>query len=139
MQEAVEVVPPVVNRDDAYFWEAAREHRLVAQRCLGCGALRHPATPFCGDCQSGSWAPETLSGRGVVFSWVVSKPPGGSDSPGRIVAVIELAEGLAMVSNLVGVDPLDDLRGLPVEVVFETFRNDVVLPQFRPIDRVVNP
>lgn len=132
-----QTVAPVVNRDDAYFWEAARQHRLVAQACLECGTLRHPATPFCGSCQSPRWEARQLSGRGSVFSWIVSKPPKATEEdPGRIVAVVQLAEGFALVSNLVDVDPLQDLRGLDVEVFFEEFDGDVVLPQFRPVGEV---
>jgi hypothetical protein len=48
------------------------------------------------------------------------------------VALVELEEGVRIVSNLRDVDP-DDVRiGMAVEVAFETFGGDVVLHQFRP-------
>ena len=41
---------PTVTDDSAPFWEAARDGRLVAQRCAGCGELHHPPRPECPRC-----------------------------------------------------------------------------------------
>ena len=49
-----------------------------------------------------------------------------------IVALIQLEEGVRIVSNLLNIDPDDVTIGMPVEVAFETFDGDVVLHQFRP-------
>src|SRR6202044_389062 len=43
---------PAVDPDTAPFWEAARERRLITQRCGSCGALRFPPTPLCARCRS---------------------------------------------------------------------------------------
>jgi hypothetical protein len=49
-----------------------------------------------------------------------------------IVALIELTEGVRLVSNLCEIAP-DEVRvGMPVEVFYATFDDDVVLHQFRP-------
>ncbi len=45
--------------------------------------------------------------------------------------VIELEEGVRMVSWLVDVAPADIRIGLPVEVVFEDVTPEVTLPKFR--------
>ena len=44
----------------------------------------------------------------------------------------ELDEGVRLVSNLCGIDPADVTVGMPVEVYYQTFDNDLVLHQFRP-------
>ena len=36
---------PIVTEDSAIFWDAAAQHRLVAQRCAECATLRHPPAP----------------------------------------------------------------------------------------------
>jgi hypothetical protein len=36
------------------------------------------------------------------------------------------------VSNLTAIDPADVTPGMPVEVYFQTFDDDLVLHQFRP-------
>ena len=49
-----------------------------------------------------------------------------------VVALVELAEGVRLVSNLCDIDPADVTVGMPVEVCYQTFDNDLVLHQFRP-------
>ncbi|HXO57732.1 MAG TPA: zinc ribbon domain-containing protein [Mycobacterium sp.] len=125
----ITVIPPVPSRTDEYFWQAARESRLVARRCAGCGALQHPPTPMCPHCQSLDFTVEDLSGRGVIHSWIVSRHPSVSDSDSRIVALIDLEEGIRMVSNIAA-DPATPVRtGVAVRVTFAQF-GDVTLPQF---------
>jgi len=53
-----------------------------------------------------------------------------------IVALIELAEGVRLVSNLTDIDPGDVRAGMPVEVYYQRFNGageiEFVLHQFRP-------
>ncbi|CNN74581.1 putative nucleic-acid-binding protein containing a Zn-ribbon [Mycobacterium tuberculosis] len=39
---------------------------------------------------------------------------------------------MRIVSNLTDIDPADVTVGMPVQVYFQTFENDLVLHQFRP-------
>jgi uncharacterized protein len=125
------VVPPVVNRDDEYFWSGVAEDRLLIRRCAECGYLQHPPTPMCPKCGSVEWGVQELSGRGVVYSWIVSRHPTEPEANPRIVAIVELEEGARLVSNLHGIDPKDVTNGMPVEVLL-TEVDGVKLPQFRP-------
>jgi uncharacterized OB-fold protein len=116
------------------FWDAARRHDLVVQRCGGCGTHRFPARDVCSRCLSreADWVP--VSGRGTVFTWAVMHQvyhPGFAGEVPYAVVVIELAEGARLVSNLVDC-PVSDIRaGMPVEVVFDDVTPDVTLPKFR--------
>jgi len=127
------VIPPTPTADDAFFWDAVREGRLVFQRCAGCARLRHPPAPMCGDCHSLEWDTQESTGRGVVYTWIVSHHPTRPDAEPRIVALVELDEGVRLVSNLVGTDADDVRNDMAVEVCFGTFDGDVVLPQFRAV------
>ena len=49
-----------------------------------------------------------------------------------VVALIELEEGVRIVSNLTDIDPADITVGLPVQLYFQSYDNDLVLHQFRP-------
>jgi len=126
---------PQVSPDMAPFFEAARRHELVVQRCAGCGALRFPARPICSRClgREAIWVP--ASGRGTVFSFAVmhqaSHPGFAADVPYAVV-VIELEEGPRVLSNLIGCAVGDIHIGLPVEVAFEELTPEVTLPKFRP-------
>ncbi|MET9083764.1 bifunctional MaoC family dehydratase N-terminal/OB-fold nucleic acid binding domain-containing protein [Streptomyces sp. NPDC004237] len=129
---------PVVNRDNAGFWEGVAEGRLLIQRCAGCGTLRHPWLPGCNACGSLDWDTVESAGAGTVYSYVVMHhPPFPAFDPPYAVGLIELAEGVRMVSNVVGV-PYDKVRiGLPVRVEFLRYEEDgtaTTLPVFRAVD-----
>lgn len=120
------------------FWAAAREHRLVVQRCDGCGALRHYPQPMCPDCHSlaFSWAP--LSGRGTVHTFTVTHQafhPAWADRVPFAVATIDLEEGVRMVSDLPTGDVDDVAIGRAVECWFEDHLLDdgttFTFPRFR--------
>ncbi|MFI7499521.1 bifunctional MaoC family dehydratase N-terminal/OB-fold nucleic acid binding domain-containing protein [Streptomyces sp. NPDC049687] len=132
---------PVVNRDNAGFWEGVRDHRLLLQRCTACATLRFPWLPGCHACGSPEWDTVEARGEGSVFSYVVMHHPPfpaftESDQPADAagpyaVGLIELAEGVRMVSNVVGV-PYDKVRiGMPVRLEFRRYDDELTLPVFR--------
>jgi uncharacterized OB-fold protein len=115
------------KRDDDFFWEGVDQGRLLAQRCSQCGTLRHPPAPMCGDCQSVAWEANELSGRGTVYSWLVSKHPSRPDAAPRTVVLVDLDEGLRLVSNIVEGESVE--IGDPVSLTFGEARG-VRLPMF---------
>lgn len=124
---------PAVSPDTEFFWNGLRDNKLLIQRCDGCGALRNPPRPMCPHCRSLAWTAIESSGRGTVYSHVVPLEPKFPffDYP-YVVVLVELDEGIRLVSNLCGVDPAAVTPGMPVEVFFEQFDDDLVLHQFRP-------
>ncbi len=127
------VIPPVVGDDDRYFWDGVQRGELLLQRCADCGQVRHPAAPMCARCGSLEWDTVASTGRGTIYSWVLSHHPSEPDADDRLVVLIELDEGVRLVSNLLDV-PWPDVRNdAPVEVVFADV-DGVVLPQFRLVD-----
>ncbi|MGW5442152.1 bifunctional MaoC family dehydratase N-terminal/OB-fold nucleic acid binding domain-containing protein [Streptomyces asiaticus] len=123
---------PVINRDNAGFWEGVARHQLLIQRCLDCATPRFPWLPGCGACGSQRWEAFEASGAGTVFSYVVMHhPPFPAFDPPYAVALIELAEGVRMVSDITGV-PYDKVRiGMPVELEFLRVDEELELPVFR--------
>lgn len=123
---------PVINRDNAGFWEGVREHRLLIQRCTACGTLRHPWLPGCNTCGHPEWDTVEASGTGTVHSYVVMHhPPFPAFAPPYAVGLIELTEGVRMISNVTGV-PYDKVRiGMPVRLEFREYDEELVLPVFR--------
>jgi uncharacterized protein len=126
---------PVINRDNAGFWDGVAEHRLLIQRCAGCGTLRFPWLPGCAACGSPQWDTVEASGAGTVYSYVVMHhPPFPAFDPPYAVGLIELEEGVRMVSNVVGV-PYDKVRiGMPVQLEFLRVDKELELPVFRGSD-----
>ena len=66
---------PAITQDNAFWFEGAREHKLLIQRCTSCGTLRHPPLPACGTCGSFEWDTVEASGRGTLYSFVVVHYP----------------------------------------------------------------
>ncbi len=124
---------PSMTADTQFFWDGAKDNRLLIQRCRACAALRHPPRPMCPHCRSLEWDAIESSGRGTVYSYVMPQhPPLPFFDDRYIVALIELEEGVRLVSNLVDIDADDASIGMPVRVRYDTFDDGVVLPVFVP-------
>ncbi len=92
---------PTVSPDTEFFWNGLRDHKLLIQRCKGCQALRQPPRPMCPTCNSLDWDTVESSGRGTVYSYVMPQhPPMPLMEYPYIVALVELDEGVRLVSNL---------------------------------------
>jgi len=117
------------------FLAAARDGRLVVQRCSRCGHRRFPPREICSDClgRDAEWV--ASSGRGTIISFNVMHQvyhPGFASEVPYAVVLVELEEGGRLLTNLIGCSP-DRVRiGLPVEVQFEKRSEEISLPQFRP-------
>jgi uncharacterized OB-fold protein/acyl dehydratase len=124
---------PPLGFDNKWWWEAVQNGQLPIQRCKACGVLRHPPRPMCGKCQSTEWDFVASSGKGTVYSYVVLHHPQfpGYEYP-MVAAVIELAEGTRIVSNVVGIEPAAVRIGMPVQVSIEAVDDGWKLPLFRP-------
>jgi uncharacterized protein len=123
---------PVVNRDNAGFWDGVSRHELLIQRCTGCGTPRFPWLPGCNRCGGQEWDTVKASGSGTVYSYVVMHhPPFPAFEPPYAVALVELSEGVRMIANVTGV-PYDKVRiGMPVELEFTVMDEELTLPAFR--------
>jgi uncharacterized OB-fold protein len=129
------VIGPVVGHDDGFFWEGVAEGKLLLQRCADCGRVRQPPTPMCPNCRSLKTDTQQSTGKGTVYSWILSHHPTEPDAEPRIVVLVDLDEGVRLVSNLIEVDQADVDNGMAVEVCFRQFEGGVTLPQFRPAAR----
>lgn len=118
------------------YWDAAAADRLLLRRCADCGRAHHYPREFCPFCWAGedrvAW--EEASGRASLYTWSVvhrnDLPPFGERVP-YVAAVVDLAEGPRMMTEVVGC-PHDDLRiGMPLEVAFREASEGVRVAVFR--------
>jgi len=126
---------PAITQDNAFFFEGAKQHKLLIQKCSACGTLRHPPRPSCAVCRSFDWEPLEASGKGTIYSFVVNHYPQvpAFDYP-LVVALVELEEGTRLIANVSGITPETAAIGTAVEVGFEDFDEDLSLPVFHPAD-----
>jgi uncharacterized OB-fold protein len=115
------------------FWQAAKEHRLVAPKCSACGTFRLPPTPFCPECQSADVDWVELSGRAVIYSFAVVHGFPGMPDVTLVPVVVDLpdAPGARLVSNLVDVNPAEVEIGQELTVDFHPITEGWMLPVFR--------
>jgi uncharacterized OB-fold protein len=115
------------------FWEAASTGVLAIQRCRNCDAYEWTPQVACSRCytETLTWVP--VSGRGTVYSFSVVHRPQTSDFEAPyVVAIVELEEGVRMLTDLVDVDAAQVHIGQPVEVAFDE-ETPVALYHFKPV------
>jgi uncharacterized OB-fold protein/acyl dehydratase len=141
---------PAINRDNQALWEGYRRHELRIPQCQGCQRVFFPPSPRCAECGSFDMGYVVSEGTGTVYSHVAVHYP---QVPGFAypipVAVVELEEGVRMVTDLVGVSAAQVRIGMPVEVDWldshpalvegaTDSRGPVTLPRFRPVEPARN-
>ena len=127
---------PGGSRDSAFFWEGCKRGVLLGQRCAKCKRFRHPPRPMCPDCQSLDREEVELSGRATLYSWAKPVHPRlPMFEPGYLVALVELEEGIRMLSNLCEVEEGELEIGMPLEVFFVPTADEGQIHQFRPAGR----
>jgi uncharacterized protein len=134
----VRPVRPAPDSLTSFFWDGAREHRLLIQRCDDCGRFQHPPEPVCHHCLSFSLSAAEVSGRGTIYSFEIATQafhPWFADKIPFVIAVVELIEqpNLKLITNIVEVDP--DSAGIQVgaevEVTWRKLDDEFTLPVFR--------
>jgi uncharacterized OB-fold protein len=109
---------------DAPFWEAARRHELVAQRCRKCRTWQWGPEWLCHKCLSFEVGFEPVPGTGRIFSWErVWHPvhPAMKTGLPYVPVIVELpgAGGIRMLGNLAGDPETKVVIGAEVEPLFE--------------------
>ncbi len=126
---------PRPRPETAAWWQSCRQHKLMIQRCSGCGAFQFYPRIVCSSCMSSQVEWVRSAGRGKVLTFTVCRLPVAeayaADVP-YVVALIRLDEGPTMMSNIVECDVESVAIGMPVEVVFENWSEEISVPQFRP-------
>lgn len=116
------------------YWRRIDDHRLCFQRCAACRHAWLPPRTECPRCWGADWAWEEASGEGRLVSLVVFHTAFHEAFRDRLpynVAVVELAEGPRLITNIRGVvDAGSVALDVPVRLVFER-DHDRTLPRFR--------
>lgn len=124
---------PKIDQDSKKFWEGCNEEKLLLQHCNDCNQYIFYPRIVCPHCMGTNIEWKESSGKGKVYSYTIVHfgAPGFSEDVPYISALVELDEGVRMITNIIECD-LDDIKcDMEVEVVFEQ-RNSVKLPLFKP-------
>ena len=124
---------PKPSPETIHFWQGAAEGELRLQQCGMCEHIYFPPQPFCPRCSSGDVEVIVASGRATLYSYVISHLPTPGFASPFVLAVVELADGPRLLTNIVDVDPQPELLPLDMalEVTFEAL-GDIAVALFRP-------
>jgi uncharacterized protein len=93
--------------------------RLLGSRCRACGRSLFPRTETCPYCAAADTEEVELSAEGSLWAWtaVTAAPPGYRGEVPYGLGVVELADGLRVVSRLTEADPAALRSGQPMTLV----------------------
>jgi uncharacterized OB-fold protein len=127
---------PVRTPVNEPFWDGVERGELRLQHCPDCGLVNFPPRVRCPDCFAElDW--RAASGEGTVYSFGVVRRPNRPDVFAErlpvVLAVVELAEGPRLVSN-VRCEPDEVAVDDDVSAVFVDVAEGVTLPLFDPVE-----
>lgn len=135
--EEFEYSKPVPVPDEASqpFFDGTLRGELMLQRCEACGTWMWPVRARCIACLDAelSWAP--AAGTGTLYSYTMVHQvfhPGFAGEIPYNVAMVDLAEGVRIITNVVGVPDGELQIGAALVVTFDRISDQVALPKFRP-------
>lgn len=125
---------PKLEGATGQFYDWCRKGELRFQRCTSCGTFRHPPRELCAECRSFDWEWARSTGQGTVFTYTIVERalhPAFAGATPYAAAVVELAEGVRLLSRVVDRPPEQLRIGMPVLVDFEALSETVTVPVFR--------
>jgi len=125
---------PVPTPETKHFWDGTRDGELRLQRCDDCTRPYFPPRPFCPVCGSRHVSVFKASGRAKLHSYVIHHRKVPGFTPPYAIAVVELAEGPRMMTNIVECPQTPEalVLDMDLEVTFTPMDEAITLPFFRP-------
>jgi uncharacterized OB-fold protein len=123
---------PVPTGTTRPYWEGTKAHKLRLQRCRRDQTVMFYPRVVCTKCGHADLEWIDASGKGAIYSYtVVHRAPNEAfkDKAPYVVAIVELDEGVRMMSNVRGA-PEDMKIGRRVKVAFEELDDKITLPVF---------
>ena len=126
---------PKPTPETQHYWDGAKVGELRLQSCTDCKHTYFPPRPFCPKCASRNVAVKKASGKAKLFSYVIHHRPAPGFDPPYAIAVVELAEGPRLMTNIVGCPQTPEALKLDMdlEVTFEKQSDTISLPLFKPV------
>jgi uncharacterized OB-fold protein len=119
------------------FWDATRDERLLVQWCTTCDSAIFYPREACPHCLGTDLTWREAAGDATVYAVSIQHAPGNPTMIDRVpyvVALVELPEGIRMMTNIVTDDPTSVHVGDRVTVCWESLSDGRKLPQFEPVD-----
>lgn len=128
-------IPPIDPWTEPY-WTALHQGRLLLQFCPACREHIFYPRQSCPHCFSERLEWVEASGCGKVYAYTVvenNAPSAFIEEMPFVIAIVNLEEGVRMMTNIVGCDPAAIYSEMPVTVTFEKVSDEITLPKFKPL------
>ena len=132
--ERTRLEPPITEITQA-FWDATRDERLLVQWCVPCDTAIFYPREVCPSCLGTELEWRESAGEATVYAVSVQHRaawPTLADRVPYAVALVDLDEGIRMMTNIVGCDPEDVRVDQRVSVRWEALSDGRNLPVFAP-------
>ena len=126
---------PEPTPETRHFWDGCKEGELRLQRCSDCdGGSYFPPRPFCPGCSSRNVGIVAASGKATLHSYVIHHRKVPGFTPPYAIAVVELAEGPRMMTNIIDCPQTPEalVLDMNLEVSYLKMDDEISLPLFRP-------
>lgn len=102
---------------EGLFDDAGRAPALLGSHCSVCGSTLFPRVDSCSYCSAPDPDPVELSRHGTLWAWtaVTAPPPGYEGEVPFGVGIVELPEGVRVITRLTESDPSKLRTGQPME------------------------
>ena len=127
---------PVPTKETQPYWDGCKQHELRVQKCAACGHHQFYPRLYCTACMSDRVEWVKTSGRATVLSYTIIYRPVTQAFAGNVpyvVAMVTLDEGPQMMTNIVGCEPEKVHIGMPVQVTFDDWTEEISVPKFKPV------
>ena len=130
-------LPQPITPEARPYWEGLKQQKLMLPKCGACGHVFWYPRVLCPQCHGRNITWVQSSGKGTLHAFEIAYQSFNKAlkiPPPYILAMVELAEGPRMMSNLINVaaDPSVVTCDMPVEVVFSKLTDEITLPLFQP-------
>ncbi len=125
---------PKPTPETQHFWDGTKAGELRLQACNDCKHTYFPPRPFRPKCGSRAVSIAKASGKAKLHSYVIHHRPAPGFTPPYAIAVVQLAEGPRMMTNIVDCPQTPEALQLDMdlEVTFAKQSDAITLPFFKP-------
>jgi uncharacterized protein len=115
---------PEITPESKPYWDSVAAHAMELQRCGRCETFRFYPTAVCPHCFSTDFTWQPISGAARLYSFsVVHKPVTEAfeaETP-YVVALVTLAEGPTLMTNLLDVPEESIEIGMPLRIGYRDY------------------
>lgn len=129
---------PTITDMTRPFWSAAKEGKLVMQKCTRCDAVNFHPKPWCIECSCRNLQWTEMKQEGTIYSYTVSYSvamnyQGWQEELPVVLGLVDVDDGARMYAQITHVLPDLVHIGMRVKAYFEIIDKDAGIPKFRPL------